>query len=256
MGNQYRLDTWRRHNREGFKFGEVDSLDYGVYITGTKVGGAPKRDVSFIQVPGRNGDLLLDNNRWHNIEVTYSCAIITSFYDRFDRFKNKLLSQTGYHRLHDTIYPAFFRVGALVDGIDPNTFRLNKSGTFDITFTCKPQRYDWMEGDRTHRFTESPATYYYFGAFPANPLITIYGTGSGTLTIGSRTVEILNIDEQLILDCETMNAYKQVGEAPAENKNADIYAPEFPVLEPGELNTISWTGDITSVEIISKGWII
>lgn len=252
-GNQYRLDAFRRHDREGFCFGGIESMSYGVYITGVQVGDAPKRDVSFVQIPGRDGDLMIDNKRWHNVTITYHCAIVASFSERFDQFKNALLAKNGYHKLHDSIYPNIYRMAALVDGIKPNAFRLNQSGTFDIVFTCKPQRYDIFDSDWDHDIKQTPGQYYNFAHFTSRPIITIYGTGAGTLTIGNRTVDILNIDEELTLDCDTMNAFRQIGDAPAENKNNDIYAPEFPVLEPGT-NEISWTGDITSITIRPRGW--
>ena len=61
-------------------------------------------------------------------------------------------------------------------------------------------------------------------------------------------VQIKNLSSSLTLDCELQDAYKGL-----ENHNADISAPEFPVLEAGE-NRIGWTGGVTHIEIIPRWW--
>ena len=82
------------------------------------------------------------------------------------------------------------------------------------------------------------------------PLIRVSGTGAGNLYIGKYTVVIKSIDDYVMLDSDTQNAYKGT-----INKNSTISAPEFPVLEPGE-SGINWSGGITSVEIIPRWWTV
>lgn len=245
------IDRYRGAHNDGFTFGNVDSTHFGVYLTGIRIGGTPERDVSFETVAGRNGDLIIDNQRWKNIDVTYSCAIATDFSGAFDSFKARLLSQSGYQELTDTIYPDVYRMAVLRQPINPDTMRYNRTGRFDITFTCKPQRFLKYGAEYTH-LTEAATLVNDYGQ-TAKPLITVYGTGPGTLTVGGITVDIKTLVDQITLDCDLMNAFRQVGDAPAENKNSDIYAPEFPELRPGD-NTVSWTGNITHVDILPRWW--
>lgn len=241
------------YNRHGFQFGDVVSRNFGVYLTGIQIGGSPERDVSFLQVAGRNGDLMIDNKRWKNIDVTYSCAIMRNFADRFDSFKNAILAKNGYQRLSDSIYPKVFREGILKHSINPESLRMNKTGRFDLIFNCKPQRF--IANEQYPQYFTGPTTYWAASGQPARPIITIHGTGPGTLTIGDVTVEIKALTDHITLDCDLMTAYRQEGDAPVENKNRDINAPEFPELRAGE-NKISWTGGITQVDIIPRGWIL
>ena len=81
----------------------------------------------------------------------------------------------------------------------------------------------------------------------AKPLIKITGS-SGTFTIGDRTVTLNAINEYIMLDSELEHAYKGL-----TNCNANISALYFPVLNTGA-NTITWTGNITAVEIIPRWW--
>lgn len=255
------IDMYRSHNKECFSFGDIHSLEYGIYLTGIEIGGTPERDVSFVSVAGRNGDLLIDNKRWKNIDITYRCAIATDFADKFDRFKNDLLSQTGYQRLSDTIYPDVFRLGIVKQPINPETMRLNRTGTFDVVFNCKPQRF-LRDGDYAHTLTADDidaetgvVELWNTSGQPARPLITVYGTGPGKLTVGNVTIDILALKDHITIDCDLMTAYRQEGDAAVENKNADIYALDFPELSVGE-NAISWTGGITQVDIVPRGWML
>lgn len=233
-------------------FGIVDSKDFGAVLTGIQIANSPKRDISIIQVPGRNGDLAVDNNRWNNVDITYSFAIPTEFADHFDTFKRALLSQCGYQRLEDSLYPDTFRMAIVKEPIQPEVMRYNRTGSFDITFHCKPQRY-LKNGEVTTTLTE-PTTLHGSG-FVAKPLITVYGSGAGMLTVGGTTVEIKDMADQLTLDCELQTAYRQVGDGAPENMNGSIYALNFPELREGE-NPISWSGGVTHVDIIPRWWTI
>ena len=246
------IDIHRHHNNGAIHFGRVNSQYFNIWLTGVRVADSPKRDVSFLSIPGRNGDLIVDNNRWKNVDITYSFAIATEFADYFDAFKSALLSQSGYQRLEDSLYPDYFRMAIVKEPIQPKVMRYNRTGTFDVTFHCKPQRY-LKSGEYAETITE-PITLY-GGGFVAKPLITVYGSGAGSLTIGDTTVEVKNMTDQLILDCDLQTAYRQIGDGAPENMNGSIYAPKFPELGKCE-NPISWTGGITKVEIIPRWWTV
>lgn len=246
------FDFYRHHNNGGISFGCIDSQNFKVWLTDVRAADSPKRDVSFLSIPGRNGDLIVDNNRWNNVDITYSFAIPTEFADYFDAFKRALLSQCGYQRLEDSLYPDIFRMAIVKEPIQPEVMRYNRTGTFDVTFHCKPQRY-LKSGEFATTLTE-PTTLYGDG-FVAKPLITVYGSGAGTLTVGDTTVEIKDMADQLTLDCDLQTAYRQVGDGAPENMNGSIYAPNFPELGKRE-NPISWTGGVTKIEIIPRWWTI
>ena len=131
----------------GFTFDGVDSKQYGVFITDVKVFGAPVRDVESVSIPGRNGDLLIDHGRYENIDVVYSAVIhdIENFTTIMANFRAALASKIGYKRLSDDINIGEYRLATFKDGLDVSTLN-KKTGQFDITFNCKPQRY-FLEGE-------------------------------------------------------------------------------------------------------------
>ena len=80
------------------------------------------------------------------------------------------------------------------------------------------------------------------------PLITLYGNGTGTLTIGDCVVEIKSLSGVLRLDSDTQNAYNDNG-----NQNMNINAQSFPTLQDGETR-IAFSGGINRVEIVPRWW--
>lgn len=122
-------------------FGGVNSALFNVYISGGGTFSAPQRDVEVVSVPGRNGDLIIDNGRWRNIEVRYPAFIPSGFKSNIDAFRAAICRKTGYQRLEDTYHPDEYRLGMLSSGIDPSTKYMNQAASMDLVFNCKPQRF-------------------------------------------------------------------------------------------------------------------
>lgn len=126
-------------------FGGVNSLDYGIYISGPCVFDAPTRDVEFVDVPGRNGAIEIDKGHWNNIEVTYKAGTFgddqSDFAARINAFRNAIVSQIGYQRITDTYNPEEYRLGIYASGIAVDPTNRNEAGQFDLVFNCKPQRF-------------------------------------------------------------------------------------------------------------------
>lgn len=131
-------------------FGGVDSSEYGIYLSGEGVYNAPERAVEVVDVPGRNGSVLIDQGHWNNIEVVYKAGVFganqENFSEKLSAFRNAILSQTGYQRLNDTYHPEEFRMGAYVSGLEVSPASYNRHGEFELIFNCKPQRW-LVDGD-------------------------------------------------------------------------------------------------------------
>lgn len=139
-----------------FQFGDVDSKDYGVYISGDSVYDSPARSVDLVQVPGRNGALALDNGYYENIEVTYPAGSFGTSQEEWREkmlgIRNALAAQRGYQRLIDTYHPEHYRLGMFFAGISASPVQYNRAGQFPIRFNCKPQRF-LISGDEAVEFT-------------------------------------------------------------------------------------------------------
>lgn len=115
-----------------------------MFVLGKGAFGAPSRDVTQIHVPGRNGDILVDNGGWNNVDVTYSsCCILSNFRENVAKLRGYLMANPGYHELTDPYNPDEVRYAEFCGPFTPEAFtsKGNNAGMFDLTFNCKPQRF-------------------------------------------------------------------------------------------------------------------
>ncbi|MBR1532505.1 MAG: phage tail family protein [Eubacterium sp.] len=224
-----------------FMFNGRSSDEFGIYVAEKDIHSAPARDQSFISVPGRNGDVLIDNGRYENVTVSYTCYC-KNLVDNMYLIKS-WLCQSGYFLLEDSYFPFFYRYAAFASNLKVEEL-INNVGKFTITFNCKPFQY-LVFGLLKYTFTNSSTNKTITNSleFSALPVIKIYGTGSGTLHINSRSYALTDISEYIEINSELMSCYKD-----DTLQNNKINFAEFPYLEPGD-NALSWTGDITKVEI-------
>ena len=160
-------------------YGGVNSADYGIYITGEAVYNAPKRAVTLVEVPGRNGDIEVDEGRFENIEVTYPAGMFgddnTDFKTRLSNFRNAILSQRGYQRLTDSYHSDEYRLALYVEGLEVSPANQNIAGEFNLVFNCKPQRFltsGETEVEGLMMTLTNPTL------FDASPLIAVEGAGT------------------------------------------------------------------------------
>lgn len=229
-------------------FGGIQSNQFGVWISGEGTFDAPERDVEMVEIPGRNGNLILENNRFLNIEITYPAFISKGFESRFDDFKAVMLANKGYQALYDTYHPNHFRMASFKGAIEPQTGPYNRAGSFDLVFDCKPQRY-LVSGTTPTTLTASgsitnPTLY------DAQPNLRVYGAGNiavngVTITVASNSFPYIDID------CEAMDA--RYGSTNC-NSYITVYNDTFPTLGPGS-NAVSFTG-ITQVTIQPRWWTV
>ena len=160
-----------------FKFGEHSTKDFDLVIQAPPTYNFPDKDVSKEHIPGRNGDLIIDNNCWKNTERTYSIASVfrpgTDFVSNSERLIKWLTSYKGYHRLEDSYDPDVYRL-AEFSGSGSLTNYYDQATAINITFNCKPQRY-LKNGEKPVSFDGPVAVLENFTGYPALPEISIDG---------------------------------------------------------------------------------
>lgn len=233
--------------RREFSLDGRSCAEFGVICSGSGTYGAPERDVENIEIPGRSGDIIIEHDRYKNIDVTYPCFIPKGLRDNMEGLRAWLLSGRGYRRLTDGYDTAHYRMAQYKAALTPEVKTQGRAAEFDITFDCQPQR--WLLTGEAESALESGQQLSNPTSFTALPLITVYGTGSGVLTVGAVSVEIKSMPSGvLVLDCEKQDAYSG-----STNRNNTIRAAAFPSLPAGK-TAVSWTGSITGVKIIPRWW--
>lgn len=210
---------------------------YGITIDQSEIFQTPEKDYEFVEIPGRNGDLLFDNNRFRNITIPVNCFIRTDFPNKFRSLMNYLLSVDGYQKLYLPQDSDHYRMGVFRKATESSTGAFNKSGKFTLEFECKPQRF-LVSGDTMSAVTGSTITNPTL--HPAKPIIRFYGNGTLTINNYQVTVSGRNASYFIDIDCELMtcsNAGVNLSSYVTLNNG-------YPVLKPGN-NGVSWTTDST-----------
>lgn len=178
------------NNQKGFTFAGESSKTYGVYITDGAFYDAPGRDGEMIEIPGRNGSYFLNKGRFKNIEVVYKAAIGATneadFRDGIAAVRSWLCSKSGYQRLEDDFNTGEYRLAVFKDGAEVKNID-QKTGTFDIVFDCKPQRF--LKSGETPVIVANGGSLTNPTLFEAHPLISCTVTDDGTLSVGDTDIE-------------------------------------------------------------------
>lgn len=230
-------------------FNSRSSEDYGIQVEHPPGYSYPERDYEVTHVPGRNGDIVLDKGSYKNVEREYEIAIGSTeedFVNMANRIAEWLHSSSGYARLEDSYEPEYYRMALYEeDGEIENI--LFHAGEVKIKFNCKPQRF-LKQGEKSVSFEKEGVLLNPTG-FSSLPYIVAKGTGEGTITIGDYTVTISEVNEETVIDSEIQDCYSG-----SDNRNSYVTLSNgFPKLITG-LNSISFSGGITSVEVTPRWW--
>lgn len=245
-----------------FKFNGISSEDFGLVIQTPPTYVYPERDLINTHVPGRNGDVVIDNNCYKNIERTYLIAKIfvpgTSYYSNFETILDWLNSAKGsYARLEDSYDDKVYRLASFqTSGNFGNIF--DKAGTAEIKFICKPQRY-LKVGEENIQYTGDMITIENQSKYPSLPEILIKNINTGDYGVLMMTVldnygdsvssiSFINYEGNLILNSEDQTVY--------DDNDVDKYnilslnGKTFPILNGG-ISTIQFKKyEIESTDII------
>lgn len=218
--------------------------NFGTFWDGSQLFVTPEKDVTFYEVPGRNGALSVSNNRYKAKEISVNCFIRENFLSNFASLVDYLYSQDGYGRLENSKEPDVYQKACFVNAIQPNTGAFLKYADFTLVFNAYPQK--WLKSGESAVTINTSATLVNPTHQIALPLIELVGTGE--ITINSSVLTLSANNTTTYIDCETKDAYEG-----ATNRNGDLtIVGGFPVLTSGN-NSVSITG-FTSAKVYPRWW--
>lgn len=207
-----------------FTFNGKSTANYGLLVSAVNPYDAPSRKVEKVEIPYRNGDLLIDTGTYNNVLVSYDVSIMDNTKAKADAVRNWLLSSTGYHELSDTINADTYRVGCYYTDIEYALTSLYRYGTCRITFDCLPQRY-LLDNDAINL---SAGTQTLTAEYFNEPIITV--PTAGNITVNG--LEIAVNSAPVVINTQTKQCY--YGDT---NMNSEVELDDFPVFNIGS-NTI------------------
>jgi len=218
--------------KANFLFNNISSTDYLVVDKLPSIVRAAK-DITKIEVVGRDGFLTLDNNSYKSTIKNAECWIRNL--DDLD-FISSWLTGSGtavFSNEPDKIYKV-----TILNQIEFSKV-VRTFYKFIIIFECQP--YKESMDNAVITLTEATQIYNSTGN-TSKPIIKIYGTGLITLTINDNAINLNNINGYVTINSDLLDCYK----------GTQLYnrymVGDFPLLQPGS-NSISWAGNVTSVEI-------
>ena len=189
---------------------------FGVYQSGNKTFASAEKDLEYIEIPGKSGDLVIDRNRFRNITREYDCFIVSTdeadFRTKIRNLADFLGSLRTYARIEDTYHPDEDVMG-IPEAVDPEVLENLRGANFTLAFNCKPQRF----------IKTTPVSLSATGSTGlvnpsrqiAKPLVEM--TGAGVLTFGSQSITTVGSGKHTI-DCELMTMAGPNG----ENQNGNV----------------------------------
>jgi phage-related protein len=231
---------------ETFYLDGADAKIYGLNLQKPVEFSAPIPIVEKEHIEGRNGDIIYDTGAYENRTASAVCyALARNVKSSLRAINHYLFGNRGYRRFETSDDAEHFWLARVSNGARIEQ-RLRTLAPFEIEFDCKPQAF-LKVGEIPIYISGATSVFNKYG-YDALPIIKVYGTGAGSLSVGDFRVDFTEIDDMTILDCDLQNAYNGNG-----NRNMYIDAPEFPVLKNGE-NKISFSGGITKIQIIPRWW--
>lgn len=252
------------------------SLDFGVVLSASGAHTTPERDTESVDIPGRNGSLILSNNRYSNTTIPYECILIPDTIKSYDEHLEAVLDwlysgdNDSYQILIDSYHTDTYRLARIVDTVEPE--RDGAVYRFTINFDCQPQRY-YFNGDNWADLSNRTLTLINPSNYTAQPKIVISGnsaknTLSDTITVDGVTYSFEswsgvasangnNYANDVIIDSELQDVYLSDG-TPANRyfrKSVDgvLSYPERVIELSAGKHTITHTGACT-VKIKPRWW--
>ncbi|WP_028125649.1 distal tail protein Dit [Eremococcus coleocola] len=218
------------------EFNGVSSSSLGLRIINKVSHESTGWDIETVTVPGRDGDLLLSNNRLKSVVKSFPMRLqpndnLTKAEDRISDWLNVL----GYKDLKLSWDPKFIYFATVIETFEIEEV-LRQFGNLKVNFLCKPIK---IYTDSIELKSFSGGTLENKGNTIAKPIIELVGSGDGVLTINGRQTKLQGVQEGITLDMQrNMIYYSQTAKW---NNVVRSEQYQLPYLDLGK-NEISMTG--------------
>ncbi|WP_315112899.1 distal tail protein Dit [Clostridium intestinale] len=224
-------------------FNKLNSLDLGLKVIKRPNFPLPKRRYETFDIQDGDGQLVEDLGTFEDVKVDVEFNFIDrdNIHIKVTKILNWLNKVNDYDLYFADDLERHYKV-KMVEYSDIER-QLKVKGIFTISFICEPYKY--YNQNSLISITTNNASFYSINelVYNAKPILKIYGSGDITLTINNEDVLLKSISNHIILNSTLMEAYNDN----VDNLNNKMNG-YFPILKSG-LNTISWIGSVTKIEI-------
>ena len=85
-----------------FSIDGIPCTNFGFYVSNANQFDTPERDISVVEIPGRDGTLSIDNGRFKNITREYDVYVKGDVRKSIRELTAFMAAKRGYRRIEDT----------------------------------------------------------------------------------------------------------------------------------------------------------
>lgn len=199
-----------------FTYNGINCETFGMMVEHYPSRVFPTRKCSIYSVTGRSGDLIVDEDAYTNVTVSYDVFVkgdLAGLQARLTSIGAWLLGTAGYARLEDSYDTTVYRMGRVANAVEFLN-SLNQFGRATLQFDCMPQRFPMTDEVLSVVFADilETLTYPSNGLLPAYPVIEITGKQlnatarivAGDLQVTIATPAAIN---RIVIDFSTQSVY-------------------------------------------------
>ena len=212
----------------------VGNESLGIVLTSKPVIPTAQRSVVSTMVPGSTHGSLTQFQGWQDVEVTCEFTIVQTLFSGLSGIQ-------GYNDILRRLNGWAFDSQKLVFSDDFGFYRLVKNvvvedatpqeievvGSVSVTFTLDPF---WYKDSEPVVLTGTQSAVYNPGTQPAEPLLTVYGSGTIKFTVNGTELTLLKVVDYLTIDSWEKTVI--------HGSDTGIYDEQldgaYPVLPPGD----------------------
>ena len=211
-------------------FNGINSKDLGIRIEQHNNFSSPQRVIERIKVPGRTGEIIIDDNSYENIIFEYEFILDckgTDLAAKANEISNWLHNDYTYKDLTFSNSNKKYKA-VVINKIDVS--RMFKTfGKALITF----EAYE-VSNTREKAILKITDEDIYINNTnsPIKPIVKVVGEGDCSININSQEVKLIGLEGETIIDCYNLDCYKEEGNKIINCNNKMIGM--FPKLKVGE----------------------
>ncbi|MDN5440476.1 MAG: phage tail protein [Lactococcus lactis] len=228
-----------------------DLNDFGMRLLAELKFDGAERDIDEIEIPGRDGVVVRDNQRFNPViqNFGFTISLLKEKSNLEAQIKEAQAFISGIYGFKDFSWEGEpnYIYKAKVDGKSSTTRNNPWIASVDVPVKLFPMKYlkDTYSKARTLKSGEA---FQSKGTQIAYPIITLTGTGNVTLTVNGKSFILKNVTGGVVIDCEN----QVVTDLAKKNSQMDkVYSYPFPALKIGS-NTISWDNSAFTGTIIER----
>ncbi len=202
----------------------------------------PQEQIDIYEIPYRNEELIIHNGKYKPYEQEFEFVLRDP---TLILQVNAWLSGRGKLYLENDV-EKFGRWGYYMASVVEDWEYEMKHSTFHFTvkFLVDPFLYS-DSGQRKNTYVTQPIKLFNNHTFYSQPYIKINGSGNITLMINNQVCTFSDVTDYIEIDSSLMIAYKDT-----LNQGSKMEG-DFPVFDVG-MNNISWSGNVTSLEVMGR----